>query len=135
MTVAFANFRKHAKEPAKVACSRKETALQINSIVMRAARILWPSKTALEISIRAGVSERMAHYWLSEKYDIPAEALAALLRTDAGLSILEQIMGDAKPKWWRRIKRSSRIASLRAAQAEQQRLLEQYEMEFGSDDD
>lgn len=77
----------------------------------------------------------MAHYWLSEKYDIPADALAALLRTDAGLSILEQIMGDARPVWWRRIKRASRMAELRRAQAEQQKMIEQIEMEFSADED
>lgn len=130
MTATLATFQKSANGGGESPFSRNESALQINSLVMRAARILWPRKTALEISIRTGVSERMAHYWLSEKYDIPADALAALLRTDAGLSILEQIMGDARPVWWRRIKRSAKLAELRQAHADQQRLIEQYEMEF-----
>ena len=135
MTATSIMVRKGANAGGESPCSGNESALQINSVVMRAARILWPSKTALEIAIRTGVSERMAHYWLSEKYDIPADALAALLRTDAGLSILEQIMGDARPKWWRRIKRSAQLATLRAAQAEQEKLIAQIEMEFGTDEE
>jgi len=98
---------------------------------MRAARSLWPKKTALELSMRTGVSERMAHYWLAQKFSISAEALASLLRSDAGLVVLENLMGEARPVWWRRIKRSASLSSLRAAQAAHQKQIEQYELMLG----
>lgn len=47
----------------------------------------------------------MCKYWLSEKYDISADALADLLRSDDGLKFLEALIGDARPVWWRAFKK------------------------------
>jgi transcriptional regulator with XRE-family HTH domain len=45
----------------------------------RVAKLLWPSKTAAELAHRAGVSERMAKYWLSGKFAPSPRALLAVL--------------------------------------------------------
>ena len=129
-----ATLRAEANLRGAISCIRNESALQTNSLVMRAARSLWPKKTALELSMRTGVSERMAHYWLAQKFSISAEALASLLRSDAGLVVLENLMGEARPVWWRRIKRSASLSSLRAAQAAHQKQIEQYELEFADEE-
>jgi hypothetical protein len=98
---------------------------------MRVVRAFWPSKTAIELRIATGASERMIQYWLANKYSLSAADLAKLLRTDAGLAILENLMAGARPAWWRRFKRSARLSALRAAQEQQRREIEQLEMEFG----
>lgn len=102
--------------------------LPTNSIVMRVARGLWPRKTDLELAARTTASDRMARYWLAERYRLSADDLAALLRSDAGLDILEAIMGDAVPAWWRRVKRAASLSALRRAQEEQRQKIEQLEL-------
>lgn len=111
-------------------CSGMEASRQTNSIVMRVARSLWPSKTALELARYTEASERLCRYWLANRYSLAADDLAALLRTDHGLHVLEAVMGDAKPKWWRRFRRASRLAALRQEQAEQLKKIEQLELEL-----
>src|SRR4051812_44170624 len=83
----------------------RATKLPTNFIVMRVARSLWPSKTDMALASKTGTSERMCRYWLSNKYNLGADDLAALLRSDEGFHVLEAIIGDAKPVWWRAFKR------------------------------
>lgn len=84
---------------------------------MRVARSLWPSKTDAALSSKTGASDRLCRYWLANKYNLSADDLAALLRSDEGFQILEAIIGDAKPVWWRAFKRAVRRAELRRQQA------------------
>jgi hypothetical protein len=43
------------------------------------AKALWPRKTAIELSIRTGASERTAKYWLAGRYEPSAAAAAAIV--------------------------------------------------------
>lgn len=56
-----------------------------------------------------------------------AESLAMLLRTDEGLQILETVMGDARPAWWRAFKRTVRRAELRRQQTMLAKAIEENE--------
>jgi len=67
----------------------------------------------------------MAQYWLAERYELSADHLAALLRSDDGLKFLEAIMGDARPIWWRRFRHQIRLATARADLVRVQRELEE----------
>ncbi len=111
-------------------CSRTEAGLQTNSLVMRAVHAFWPTKTMLELKEATGASERMIQYWIANRYSLSASDLAGLLRTEAGFAILNNIMGPAKPAWWKRFKKSVALSTLRAEQAAQRKRLEQLEMEF-----
>lgn len=111
-------------------CSRSEGRLQTNSAVMRAVQAFWPSKTALELREATGASERMIQYWIANKYSLSADDLAGLLRTEAGFAILENIMGTAKPTWWKRFKASVQRSIVRAELKAVQKRLDQVEMEF-----
>lgn len=112
-------------------CTKSEAGLQLTTAVMRAARAFWPSKTSVELRIATGASERMIQYWLANKYSLSAADLARLLRTDAGLLVLEHIMAGSRPAWWKRFKRSARLSNLRAEQERQRREIEQLELELG----
>jgi hypothetical protein len=90
-------------------------------------RALWPTKTAVELACRTGTSQRMCEYILAERYSLSADALAALLRSDAGLAVLEQVMGAAKPAWWKRFKQQQQLGALRSAIERQRLELEELE--------
>jgi hypothetical protein len=97
---------------------------------MRALHAFWPSKTALEIKAATRASDRMIQYWIANKYSLAAADLAALLRTEAGFAILENIMGDAKPSWWKRFRNSVSRSILRAELKALAKRQEQLEMEL-----
>lgn len=111
-------------------CRKSGKTFPANSAVMRVAQALWPRKTDLELAARTAASDRMCRYWLCERYSLSADDLAALLRSDDGMKFLEAIMGDAKPVWWRRVKKSSQRAALRKAQHELQAQIDQMELEL-----
>src|ERR1700726_3754560 len=49
--------------------------------------------TVAVLAMRAGTKVRACEYWLSRKTAMSADALAALLRSDAGLEVLEAVIG------------------------------------------
>jgi hypothetical protein len=125
------SMRNHANAAAGMAngrgandCKFAATPLHPIDAVMHTARILWPVKTSVNLSIKSGASERACAYWLARKHDMTSEALAALLRSEEGLNFLEAIMGNARPLWWKAFKRRLRRAKLRSDIQELQRELE-----------
>lgn len=94
---------------------------------MRVAQSLWPLKTDMALSHRTGSSDRMCRYWLENRYSLSADHLVALLRSDEGLQILEGVMGNARPMWWRGFKRGVRRAELRRQQKALQEAIEENE--------
>ena len=90
--------------------------------VIAAARALFKKKVAANLASRAGVCPRACEYWLSRKTDLSADALANLLRSDAGFEILERIMGNARPIWWQQFKHVKDIGVARRKAAELKRM-------------
>lgn len=93
--------------------------------VVGLARRLWPRNTAFHLASRADVTPRAAENWLAEATGMSADALAGLLRSDAGLAVLEQVMGDAAPAWWADLRRHARLVELERRQQEHRRLLDE----------
>lgn len=89
------------------------------------ARRLWPRNTAFHLASRAAVTPRAAENWLAEATGMSADALAGLLRSDAGLAVLEQVMGTAAPAWWADLHRHARLVELERRQQEHRRLLDE----------
>lgn len=106
------------------------TSLRSIDAVIVAAQRLWPRKTAAELSVRTGNGVRACEYWLARRSDLSADALAALLRSDAGLEFLEAIIGDAKPTWWRQFARTIEMSRLRKQQDESRKRLERLELDL-----
>jgi len=75
------------------ACTISRKGLHTNLNVMRVAQALWPTKTAEELASRTNTSVRMAKYWLARRYDISADDLTALLRSEEGLKSSKQSWG------------------------------------------
>jgi hypothetical protein len=120
---AVANYR--GESP----CAKSGKSLRPVAAVMAVVQAIWPRKTAAELVVRTGRSERMCQYWLSRKYDLSVDDLAALLRSDEGLQILEALMGDKRPAWWRGFRRQVEIAELRRRTEQSRRRLEALELE------
>ena len=98
-----------------------------NGLVMRVAQALWPTKPDIVLSDKTKRSDRLCRYWLENKYSLGADDLVLLLRTDEGLHVLEGIMGDARPIWWRDFKRGVKRAELRRQQKAIQKALDEDE--------
>lgn len=120
------NRKPSTNRPADL-CGETRSDVRAMDRVMQAARSLWPRKTAAELSVRTGTQMRGCEYWLARRSGMSADSLAALLRSDEGFQILEAIIGDAKPVWWRAFKKSVRRADLRRQQAALAKALEEIE--------
>jgi len=108
---------------------RSGTALSATQALLRTLRRLWPLKTDVEMAGRIGLSDRWCRKVLAERAHLSTEGLAALLRTEDGAEVLEALMGDARPKWWRRFKRQMAFADVRRLQDEVRARLEALERE------
>lgn len=118
--------------PAEV-CRGSGRTLPLNAAVTRVLSALWPSKRDMRLAAITGAADRTARDWLALRANYSADALAALLRTEDGLQILEAVMGDARPAWWRKIKRASQLATLRSSIAKQEQAIRQLELDLGAD--
>ena len=100
MTASSARTENRAKTDTAISCGNRRRALRLNSTVMQKSRDLFPVKTALHLSDLTGYSLRSCEYWLSGKVVIPADALAALIRSERGREFLAAVMADHAPRWW-----------------------------------
>ncbi|WWT39880.1 hypothetical protein [Microcystis phage Mwe-JY08] len=116
---------RHYAFPSAPSLGFNRSALPAVEAIRRVALRLWPIKPSVNVAQRAGVSGRAAEFWLSgEATGVSGDALAELLRSDVGFEILEEIMGDAKPKWWAGFRVAHKINELAKQQAETARSLE-----------
>lgn len=99
----------------------KRSMVRAVDAVIAVGRALFKSKTAANLAARADVSTRACEYWLARKTDMSADALANLLRSDVGFEILERIMGNARPVWWKQFRAAKAIGAARQEQAELKR--------------
>jgi hypothetical protein len=130
MAEASPGDSRKANQATATDCGKTRNALRLTASVMQAAQALWPRKTAAELSMRAGTGVRACEYWLSRRTEMSADALAELIRSDAGLEILEAIIGDARPVWWKHFARTIEMSRLRKAQDESRRRLERLELDL-----
>lgn len=94
------------------------------------ARRLWPSKTALELASRCDVSVRAAELWLDGSNNVSADALVALLRSDVGYEVLQELMQGASTRWWQEFERGVRIRDIEIKIEWQRRALSQLKAEI-----
>lgn len=90
----------------------ERSGLPVVEAVSAVARRMWPNKTARHLAVRAGTTHRAAEYWIGQQTGMSADALAELLRSDAGLDMLTAIMGDARPNWWPAFAQDAKAAGI-----------------------
>lgn len=100
-------------------CGRDRKELRLITEVMRAARVLWPTKTAAELRYRTGVSQRTVENWLQLKTGISGPALSALQGCEEGLAFIEASIianahdGKSLPVFWKRWRARAETANLK----------------------
>lgn len=104
--------------------------LRLSYEFMRLARVLWPRKTAAELAFRTGATERAAEFWLAGKFAISLEHARKLIQSDEGEKFLVPFMGDARPEWWRALKRTIEVSQLRKEQRAVSARLERLELDL-----
>lgn len=92
--------------------SKSRKGIRCVDAVCALARRLWPSKTAVNLSSRTGVSKRAAELWLEGRTEPGADALVNLLRSDAGFMLLQSIMEGSGTRWWRDFEAGVELAEL-----------------------
>lgn len=83
--------------------------IRVSEAVSAVARKLWPSKTAVNLACRSGVTQRAAELWLEGRNDMSADALVELLRSDAGFHMLSELMAGSNLRWWGAVLNAQRL--------------------------
>lgn len=99
---AYGNAGRSPNSGTAKSCGEDRSLLRTNAAAMRAARAVFPHKTAVHLAQLTGYSQRAVEYWLSGANVLPSDALAALLNSEWGLEFLSAVM-VAQPRWWQRI--------------------------------
>lgn len=70
--------------------------------------LLWP---------RIEMSERAAKHRVANTRSYSIEELQVLIQSDDGLTVLEALMDDAQPEWWKQLQKEISLCKARAHQA------------------
>ncbi len=69
--------------------------------ILEAAQRIWPRRTESVMADHAGVSKRAVRFWFAKQTGMSLPAAAALLHTEEGFEILDAIMGEHQPRWFK----------------------------------
>lgn len=127
MAEPYARTAKRQKSGTDAAIGIDRACHQWFAPVLADLRALFPKKTALHISSRAGRSVRVCEIWLSEKGAPDGRALAALIRSDVGDRVLAALTADCRHPWAENFRATQEISKLRKQQADAARRLEALE--------
>lgn len=74
------------------------------------ARKLWPIKTAAALEQYACTKERTARAYASGEREPAASTLRTLIRSKEGRRVVQELVGDDPPAWWREVQRDHKTA-------------------------
>jgi hypothetical protein len=102
------------------------TGVPLSERIAKIARRMWPAKTAPHLASRMDATVRAAEMVLTGERGLSGESFVALLRSDVGYEVLEEIMGsgDAKPSWWPEFERAIVISDLERQAADNSRKIQ-----------
>lgn len=129
MSASYAAAATTPKDRLAQSFGANRTVVRFVDGIIATVKDLYPRKPTTHVAALCGVSTRAVEHWFSGRRDPSADALVAMLRSEIGGQVLAAIMGDAKPKWWTRHRRTVSLAALRKAQEEQRILIERMERE------
>ncbi|MGM5033506.1 hypothetical protein [Tardiphaga sp. 803_E3_N1_3] len=100
--------------------SETDTGPSIHQQITAFFKSLQPLKTWGLIADALGLREHAAKHRAANHRDYSIEELQVLLHSDSGAEILEMLMADAEPEWWRALKINLNLSKALAAQAQWQ---------------
>ena len=133
MRKAYARATSQPNSRAEASFRRTGTILPLNERITQVLQAFWPSKRDMRLAAVTGRTDRFARECLALRAKYSAEDVVALLRTEDGFQILEVAMDGARPAWWRKVQRASKLAALRTSIAKQELALKQLELDFGGE--
>jgi hypothetical protein len=98
-----------------------------NATLIEIVKRLFPLKPSAFLASLIGISERCARGRIFAEREFTADELARLIRSEHGLEFLTAIMVDAQPRWWVRLRATSRVAAIRKEQLRMKEALHEAE--------
>lgn len=102
--------------------------------VVQAARRMWPVKTAHWLAGFSGVTVRAAQLTLAETTEPSGATLATLIRSEAGLEFLRELMSPdfgPQPGWWKDTALGLRLVELERRAAENRAAMDEARRRIG----
>lgn len=96
----------------------------------RWARTYWRTKPVENLQHLIGRAPRTCAYYVNGDRDPHYADMVALLRSEAGGSLLEHLMGTARPLWWRDFLKAKNLGTLRRELEEQRKRIAQMEQDL-----
>jgi hypothetical protein len=123
MTQAFAGTGRNAKNTPiqngydfDASCSVSNVHAAVTAIFIR----LQPRKTWALIAETLRIGEHTAKHRAANHRDYTVEEIRLLLQSENGQEVLDILMADAEPRWWRDIRKTIELTRIRAEQAQLQ---------------
>lgn len=88
---------------------------------------IWPAKTALELSLATGCSQRHAERVISGSRGLSDQSVVALLRSHVGLAIWRALMAGSAETWWQELESDREYAQAERRLAELRRRREDFD--------
>lgn len=98
-----------------------------NTTLIGIVKRLFPLKPSAFLASLIGISERAARGKVFGEREFTADELASLIRSEHGFEFLTAIMVDARPRWWLRLRATSRVSAMRKEQLRIQEALHEAE--------
>lgn len=98
--------------------SETDAGSSIHEQVTEWFKSLQPLKTWALIADALGLKEHAAKHRAANHRDYSVEEIRVLLHSDSGDEILQMLMADAEPAWWRALRINLNLSKAVAAQAQ-----------------
>lgn len=97
-------------------CTKFSEVCTISLAISELFRSLYPQKTWSVVADLLGLSERAAKYRMAATRPYTIAELRSLLQSEEGAEVLEILMEDSKPQWWRQLQKEIALCRARAHQ-------------------
>lgn len=123
MNEAYASMSGSAKTGGAETCTAFPESCTISPLQIAVTEFIKahnPRKAWLFVANAFGLGERSAKHRLAGSARYSAEEIQILLQGENGQDVLDILMADAEPRWWRSVRTTIELANIRADQAQLQ---------------
>lgn len=111
MTATSARTARLATKRSGVLCSNSAASVQLSSSLAEKAADIFAKPYRALVDI-LNISERDAHYRLSNQRKFTALEVARLLQSEDGIQFLVVLMDKARPRWWKAVLKMGVLGSI-----------------------
>jgi hypothetical protein len=111
MTATSARTAEPATKRSGALCSNSAASVQLSASLPKAAEKIFAKPYRALVDL-LNVSERDAHYRLSNQRKFTALEVARLLQSEDGIQFLVVLMDKARPRWWKAVLKMGVLGSI-----------------------